>query len=436
MRERQREVAREVNQHGKAKAREWGDDQLRGFVLRCTPAGVLSFGVRFRRPDGSHGRKSIGDAAVMNPSEARTLARAALSAEDKAGDTPAEIAQRKRDREEAERKAAEEAAAAAKSITLDTFLSGAYAAFAEVHLKTAAKNIKRVRVNFANLLSRPLASITKQDIEDWRYAKLKTGVQPVSAERELNALRGVLTYAAESGLTAENPGAKVKAIKVEPRKVVRYLSDDEERRLRDALAARDSRIRMERGSANEWRRARGYEELPEITARYVDHVEPAVLLSLNSGLRLGELLKLAWSDLDLNVGTMTVRPTEAKSKKSRVVPLNREASEVLSAWRKQSPGKIVFAGPDDKPMGSFKTAWASVLRSAQIENLRWHDLRHAFASSLVMRGVDLNTLRELLGHADLKMVLRYAHLAPSHLHNAVALLDKPTKPGRTALKAI
>jgi site-specific recombinase XerD len=108
--------------------------------------------------------------------------------------------------------------------------------------------------------------------------------------------------------------------------------------------------------------------------------------------------------------------------------MNKVSFDTLTRWRKQmkhtAPGSLVFPSPQTgEIMGDCRTAWENLLERAQINNFRWHDMRHDFASQLVMRGVDLNTVRELMGHADLKMTLRYAHLAPNAKMRAVELLE-------------
>jgi integrase len=108
---------------------------------------------------------------------------------------------------------------------------------------------------------------------------------------------------------------------------------------------------------------------------------------------------------------------------ARHIPMNQEALEVLQGWQAQTTGRgLVFPAKDGRPLNNIKKSWTAVLETAGIKNFRFHDLRHHFASRLVMAGVDLNTVRELLGHADLTMTLRYAHLAPEHKAEAVSRL--------------
>jgi site-specific recombinase XerD len=86
-------------------------------------------------------------------------------------------------------------------------------------------------------------------------------------------------------------------------------------------------------------------------------------------------------------------------------------------------GALIFPSPvSGGELNNVKKSWANLLRDARINNFRWHDMRHDFASKLVMKGIDLNTVRELMGHADMKMTMRYAHLAPSSKLRAVEVL--------------
>lgn len=104
--------------------------------------------------------------------------------------------------------------------------------------------------------------------------------------------------------------------------------------------------------------------------------------------------------------------------------MNKETVATIEEWRKQYPRNsgYVFPGKDGNRLDNVKKSWDGVLKLAGIEGFRWHDLRHTFASKLVMAGAPLNTVRDLLGHSDLAMTLRYAHLAPDSKASAVNLL--------------
>ena len=102
----------------------------------------------------------------------------------------------------------------------------------------------------------------------------------------------------DQGVKGRNRVADIGLKAIEKR--VRYLSAEEEKRLRAALRDRDDRIRTGRASVNEWREARGVDLKPTFAGRFVDYLEPAVLVSMHTGLRQGELLQLTWSCVDLN----------------------------------------------------------------------------------------------------------------------------------------
>ena len=150
---------------------------------------------------------------------------------------------------------------------------------------------------------------------------------------------------------------------------------------------------------------------------------PIVKLALNTGLRRGEIFDLKWKDLDFRTRTLTVTAAASKGGKRRIVPLNSEILLVLKEWQKQNAEfEYVFSGKDGERLVDVKKAFVSLLREAKITDFTFHCLRHAFASELVMNGVDLNTVRDLLGHNDLRMTLRYAHLSDQVRKDAVSVL--------------
>jgi integrase len=174
-----------------------------------------------------------------------------------------------------------------------------------------------------------------------------------------------------------------------------------------------------RDSANGWRQERQRELLPS-RPHFGDHLTPAVLVSMNTGLRRGELLALRWESIDFSRRILIVEGGTAKNRQTRHVPLNDEAIGLLNRWREQANGgRRIF-----EVSTGFRTAWPKLLKRANITKFRWHDLRHHFASRLVQLGVPLNTVRDLLGHSSVAMSLRYAHLAPDQRREAVAKLNQ------------
>lgn len=244
----------------------------------------------------------------------------------------------------------------------------------------------------------------------------------------MTALKAVLNWGVKREYFESNPLARLDRLAEHDSDIkVRYLTDDERMRLMAALDAREERMREERESHNKWLSERGKPPMPKLGESFADYLKPMVLVSLNSGIRRGALFALKWKDIDFSTRTMTLRAITMKSGKTTCLPLNSIVVKTLLEWRDQNPKAqsedLIFPSPiSGKMLNNVKKSWSVILKDASIENFRWHDMRHDFASRLVMHGVDLNVVRELLGHADIKMTMRYAHLAPSIKIQAVELL--------------
>jgi len=379
------------------------DAGLMGLLIRVQPSGVMTYYLQYARGK----RVRIGRADAIVPTQAREIAKGIL-AEHYKGEDP--IEKRKRVRAE----------------NYLQFLEDTYKPWLLTSLRRGKETYDNLSKGFPELHSLSLSEITPLVIEKWRQRRITQGISKARINRQMNDLRACLNRAVQWGALKVSPFEKVKPCKIDSSPKVRYLSTKEETKLRQALDEREATLRESRQSANQWRAERGYELYAELSERdFADHLKPAVLLSLNTGLRAGELFGLKWCDVSFEQKNMTVVAETAKAGKTRHIPLNDEALAILKQW-KQQPGvksaQYVFAGSNGKPFQDMRTSWERVLKLAEIDNFRWHDLRHTFASKLVMAGVDLNTVRELLGHSNYAMTLRYAHLAPEHKALAVSKL--------------
>lgn len=398
----------------RSKPFEISDTELKGFILRVQPnwmdkagieqKGTKTYIIRYRLPNGKQNRTVIGRHTDLTPTQARDKAEKIRRAV-KDGISPKNQV--------------------AISYTFQSFLDDEYSPIVEANNKDGKATVKRLKACFADFLELPLTEITPQIVEKWRSERLKDGKQPATCNRDLTALKALMTKAVEWEKLESHSLSKVKPSKLDSAAKVRYLSEDEEKRLMKTLDEREVKNRTERATANVWRKERGYPLYQDLnTAAFTDHLKPMVLVSLNTGVRWGEITSLTWDAVDMKKALLTVKGDTAKSGKTRHVPLNSIALDALKEWQKQSSGDVVFPGRGGNTLDNVNKSWKAVLDTAEIKDFRWHDMRHHFASWLVMAGVDLNTVRELLGHSDLKMTLRYAHLAPEHKASAVAKLVK------------
>ncbi len=164
------------------------------------------------------------------------------------------------------------------------------------------------------------------------------------------------------------------------------------------------------------------EECAALVSACDDHLKPIVITALNSGMRRGEILSLTWDRVDLRHGFILLDRT--KNGERREIPINKTLRAALQGLTRRLDISYVFYDPQTgKAYHDVKKSFHTALKRVGIRDFHFHDLRHTFASHLVMAGVDLTTVKELLGHKTLTMTLRYAHLAPAHKVKAINILD-------------
>lgn len=218
---------------------------------------------------------------------------------------------------------------------------------------------------------------------------------PATVVRYLSALSHTFTVAVkEWGWLENNPLYKV-CKPQQPRGRVRFLDDDERTRLLEACKV----------SSNPF-------------------LYTVVILALATGMRQGEMMNLQWSDVDFKKQKITLH--ETKNGDMRVVPLTGHAHSILKELmvNRSSETELVFPGNNPKKPIDLRFPWEQAIKKANIEDFRFHDLRHSCASYLLMNKVPLPVIAEILGHKSYQMVKRYAHLSEDHKWQAIASMNQ------------
>ncbi|MFC1580006.1 tyrosine-type recombinase/integrase [Thermodesulfobacteriota bacterium] len=261
---------------------------------------------------------------------------------------------------------------------------------AKVNKRSWKTDQQRADVLIEHFGSKPLPQIKRQDVERYR-TKLTKDMSKATVNRYIALLKTIFNKAIEWEKAEHNPVKGIKQYAESHR--VRYLTDEEEQEL-----------------------------VKVFPATYWSWVE----IAMDTGMRRGEQFGLRWEDINFQTRIITI--PRSKNGEVRHIPMNDRVVEILRNLPSRFKGEYVFTSSNwQTPMDAdnfvyrvFKPA----LAEAKIKDFRWHDLRHTFASRLVMAGEDIRTVQELMGHKNITMTMKYSHLSPKHLMEAVQRLAK------------
>lgn len=281
-------------------------------------------------------------------------------------------------------------------VTFSQFLPQ-YMEWAEDHKKpsTIERNkqfLKHLGPYVSDML---LSNIKLPLVEDYKNDRKNQGVSNATINRERSFLKAVLNKAVKWGVIRENPIKHMESLP-ESHLFNRYLTVDETLSLIDASE---------------------------------DHIRPLIVTSIFTGLRWGNVREMKWDEVDFANSVINLEDTKNDE---RIYPLpERVKKEIMRIPRNGSP--YVFVNPETgNPWVDLRKAYRKAKEKAGINRpFRVHDLRHSFASNLVMDGYDLKTVQELLGHRNINTTLRYAHLSMLHKKNAVDGLFQKNPDGHT-----
>lgn len=280
-------------------------------------------------------------------------------------------------------------------------------AFSEVYLSNYAKVKKRswrtdekyIKSQLVPVFGKlNLHEITPLHVNQFMVKRQNDGVKNSTINRELTVLKKMLSLAMEWGFE----------LKRNPVKKGNYFSEEEYRRERVLNPEEETRLFKVAAS----------------------HIRPILSCALLTGMRYSEILGLRWENVDLGKRQIVIKAESSKSGKKRTLPMNRSLLATLLQLKQMNMGasEYVFLYEDPKSgkfrhVTTIRRAFTAACRRAKIKNLHFHDLRHTVGTRLIERGVDPISVKNILGHANLKTTEIYLHSSMSRMMAAVEKLD-------------
>lgn len=370
------------------------DSDCVGLILRVGASGRKAWAYDYRDPNGKRQTFTFGTTDQFTPGEAREQMNKLR------GTDPA-----------ARRKEAKADAEAAKGRTLRTFIDGKYWDEHLAQARSGSVTKKRLQYVWADLLDKDMAHLSIEEARAIRQDRLEDEITPQTLNRDRNALIGCLNKALEWMVIDKNP--------LDHPAFYPLVEHDAER-VR-WLGQHDSNEEFTLGERARFTAALNDDRTPQ-------YLRDMANIAINTGLRRGELFKLTWANVNFKTNVITVAASTAKTAKVRHIAMANIVRETLDRLHKaavKSMHGLVFLEPaTGNQFKEVRYEWEDLVRRASLTDFRYHDMRHDFASRLIQNGASLYEVAALLGHSDIKMTQRYAHLAPQQLQGAIALLNQ------------
>lgn len=361
------------------------DSVIRGLFMRVEVSGRKTWYLNYRTPapERKLKNKKIVSAALLSLADARKIAKENLARLFLENVDPAKSINVRQKR---------------SPITLKELIDE-YEPWVMSHQKSGDVTLRALRL-FHDFRDMPVDKLNTETVEWWQTHNIGR-LKRATINRRIAALRAVCSWGVQHELIDDIPFKVPKLAQTDSKNVTRFLSREEHERLMDELERREERSGR-------------------------DYLKPAVILSLNTGIRKGTLLGLLWSDVNFDAMTVSLRREIMKAGRDAVLPLNGEALRTLKEWKAFSGGEdggYVFPSENGGRRKDTSRAFQRVVKRAGIKNFTWHCMRHDFASQLAMRGVALHIVQRLMCHGSMAMTQRYAHLSETVLGEAVRRLE-------------